>query len=61
MKAASAPLREAPDPRATKVVATVTKGTKLTVMAKSNEWYWVKLDNGTEGWIAESATSKTPN
>ena len=61
VKVQSANLREAPDPRATKVVATVTKGTRLTVMAKSNEWYWVKLDNGTDGWIAESAVGKSPN
>jgi hypothetical protein len=61
VKAQTANLREAPDPRATKVVTTVTKGTRLTVMAKSNEWYWVKLDNGTEGWIAESAVGKSPN
>lgn len=49
-------LRDGPDPKA-RVLRVLTKGTKLTVITKSNQWYRVRLDNGVEGWVAESVTS----
>jgi len=39
------------------VVATVTKGTKVTVLDKLNDWYKVKLSNGTVGWASSAYVS----
>lgn len=36
------------------VVATVTKGTALTLLASQGEWYKVKLTNGTVGWAVKA-------
>jgi len=51
-----ATLRERGDPNA-KVIRAVSRSTRLTVLGKANQWYLVRLDDGTEGWIAESVTS----
>ncbi len=40
-----------------KVIRLLTKNTRLTVLGKANQWYLVRLDDGTEGWVAESVTS----
>jgi SH3-like domain-containing protein len=37
------------------------RGTRLTVVAKGDHWYRVRLDNGTEGWVAESVVTSTPS
>ncbi|MBP3888057.1 MAG: family 10 glycosylhydrolase [Cellulosilyticum sp.] len=39
------------------VVATVSKGTTLTVVDKLNDWYKVKLSNGTVGWASSAYVS----
>ncbi len=39
------------------VVATVSKGTTLTVVDKLNDWYKVKLSNGTVGWVSSAYVS----
>ena len=39
------------------VVATATKGTKVTVLDKLNDWYKVKLANGTVGWASSAYVS----
>ncbi len=49
-------LRDAGDPKA-KVVRVLPKNTRVTVFGKANQWYLVRLDDGTEGWVAESVTS----
>lgn len=49
-------LRERGDPSA-KIIRAVPRSTRLTVLGKANQWYLVRLDDGTEGWIAESVTS----
>jgi hypothetical protein len=48
--------RQSPDGKAL-ILAVLTKGTKLTVLEKSAQWYRVRLDDGKEGWVAESVTS----
>ena len=48
-------LRDGGDPKA-KVVRVLPKNTRLTVLGKANQWYMVRLDDGTEGWVAESVT-----
>jgi uncharacterized protein YgiM (DUF1202 family) len=52
--------RQGPDLKA-RILAVVTKGTKLTVLEKSGQWYRVRLDDGKEGWVAESVTSTKPD
>ncbi|MGH7331591.1 MAG: SH3 domain-containing protein [Candidatus Rokuibacteriota bacterium] len=52
--------RQAPDVKA-RILAVLTKGTKLTVLDKSAQWYRVRLDDGKEGWVAESVTSPKPD
>ena len=39
------------------VVATVSKGTKVTVADKLGDWYKVKLTNGTVGWASSAYIS----
>jgi len=52
--------REGPDLKF-RILAVLTKGTKLTVLEKSSQWYRVRLDDGKEGWVAESVTSAKPD
>jgi uncharacterized protein YgiM (DUF1202 family) len=52
--------REGPDVKA-KILSVLTRGTKLTVLEKSAQWYRVRLDDGKEGWVAESVTSAKPD
>ncbi|HUF92504.1 MAG TPA: SH3 domain-containing protein [Candidatus Limnocylindria bacterium] len=40
-----------------RVIRLLTKNTRLTVLGKANQWYLVRLDDGTEGWVAESVTA----
>jgi uncharacterized protein YgiM (DUF1202 family) len=49
-------LREKPDTKA-KIVNVLTKGTKVVVVGKGNQWYRVRLHDGTEGWLAESVAA----
>ena len=49
-------LRERGDMNA-KVVRVLPKGTRLIVLGKANHWYMVRLDDGTQGWVAESVAS----
>jgi hypothetical protein len=49
-------LRERGDLSA-KIVRVVPKNTRVTVLGSANQWYLVRLDDGTEGWLAESVTS----
>jgi hypothetical protein len=49
-------LRERGDPNA-KVIRAVPRSTRLTVLGRANQWYLVRLEDGTEGWVAESVTS----
>ena len=46
-------MREKPDTKA-KIVQVLTKGTKVTVVSKGDQWYRVRLTDGKEGWVAES-------
>jgi uncharacterized protein YgiM (DUF1202 family) len=54
--AAQANLRERGDPNA-RLVRVVRRNTRLTVLGRANQWYFVRVDDGTEGWVAESVTS----
>jgi hypothetical protein len=49
-------LRERGDANA-KLVRVLPKNTRVTVLGSANQWYLVRLDDGTEGWLAESVTS----
>ena len=52
-------LREGGDAKA-KVVRVLPKNTRLIVLGKTSQWYLVRLDDGTGGWVAESVTSPVP-
>lgn len=52
-------LRDGGDPKA-KVVRILPKNTRLIVLGKTSQWYLVRLDDGTGGWVAESVTSPAP-
>ena len=40
-----------------KLIRVVPRNTRLSVLGKANQWYMVRLDDGTEGWVAESVSS----
>lgn len=52
-------MREKPDTKA-KILQVLTKGTKVGVVSKGNQWYRVRLTDGTEGWLAESVVTPAP-
>lgn len=56
---AKANLRAAPNTKA-KILDVLSKGTKLIVVSHGNQWYRVRLDDGTEGWVAESVVTSNP-
>jgi hypothetical protein len=39
-------------------VGSVTKGTKVTLLKESGDWYQIKLADGTIGWVASYLTKK---
>jgi len=39
----------------------VKRATKLVVLDGRNQWYQVKLEDGSEGWVAASVTSSQPD
>lgn len=49
-------LREKPDNKS-RILQVLSKGTKLVVIDKGNQWYRVRLDSGAEGWVAESVVT----
>jgi len=49
-------MREKPDAKA-KILHVLTKGAKLVVVSKGNQWYRVRMSSGPEGWIAESVVT----
>jgi uncharacterized protein YgiM (DUF1202 family) len=49
-------LRERPDTKA-RIIHVLNKGTRVTVVSKGNQWYRVRLADGTEGWLAESVVT----
>jgi uncharacterized protein YgiM (DUF1202 family) len=51
--------REKPDVKS-RILQVLSKGTKLVVVSKGNQWYRVRLDNGREGWVAESVVTPAP-
>lgn len=56
---AKANLRASPDTNSL-ILAVLRKGTKLAVVSKASQWYRVRLENGTEGWVAESVVTPNP-
>ena len=49
-------MREKPDTES-KILQVLTKGTKLVVVSKGNQWYRVRMSSGAEGWVAESVVT----
>jgi len=41
-------------------IATLPKGTKLTVLGQEDKWCHVKTEDGREGWVASELTSSQP-
>jgi uncharacterized protein YgiM (DUF1202 family) len=52
-------MRDKPDAKA-KILQVLTKGTKVVVVSKGNQWYRVRLADGAEGWVAESVVTPAP-
>jgi len=42
-----------------KILRVLTLGTRLAVVETQGDWVRVKLDDGQEGWVAESVTATT--
>ena len=40
-----------------KLIKVLPRNTRVTVLGSANQWYLVRLDDGTEGWLAESVTA----
>lgn len=49
-------LRERGNPGA-KLVRVLPRNTRVSVLGRANQWYLVRLDDGTEGWLAESVVA----
>jgi len=47
-------VRAGPDSKQ-RILATVPQGTTLALLERRQGWYKVLLDNGQEGWVAQSA------
>lgn len=56
IKTAQANVRVEPSMNA-RILSSVKKTTKLVVLGDRNDWYRVRLENGSEGWVAASVTS----
>lgn len=56
VKAGQANFREAAGTSG-KILRVLRRGTRLEVLETRAEWFRVRLDDGAEGWIAESVTS----
>ena len=50
-------LREGPGTKA-KILRVLRKGTTVTVLEEKDQWFRVRLDDGREGWIAESVAAE---
>jgi uncharacterized protein YgiM (DUF1202 family) len=53
-------LREKPDGKS-RILQVLAKGAKLAVVSNGNQWYRVRIDNGREGWVAESVVTPSPD
>jgi uncharacterized protein YgiM (DUF1202 family) len=42
-----------------KILRVLRRGARLEVLETRNDWFRVRLDDGVEGWVAESVTSDT--
>jgi SH3-like domain-containing protein len=42
-----------------KILRVLRQGTRLVVLEDRNDWLRVRLDDGQEGWVAESVASPT--
>jgi SH3-like domain-containing protein len=42
-----------------KILRVLRRGARLQVLETSSDWLRVRLDDGQEGWVAESVTSAT--
>jgi hypothetical protein len=42
-----------------KILRVLRRGARLEVLETRNDWFRVRLDDGPEGWVAESVTSDT--
>jgi N-acetylmuramoyl-L-alanine amidase len=40
-----------------KILRVLRRGARLEVLETRNDWFRVRLDDGQEGWVAESVTS----
>jgi len=43
-----------------KTLSTIKKGTALAILEEKGQWIRVRLEDGQEGWIGQSAISETP-
>ena len=39
-----------------KIIETLKKGTKLTVLQEKGGWLQIRLEDGTEGWVGKAMT-----
>jgi SH3-like domain-containing protein len=44
---------------AAKILRVLRRGARLEVLETRNDWFRVRVDDGQEGWVAESVTSAT--
>ena len=59
IKTAFANFRAGPT-TAAKALGVLKKGTRLEEQETRSQWHRVKLEDGREGWVAQSVTSETP-
>ncbi|HKZ08564.1 MAG TPA: SH3 domain-containing protein, partial [Methylomirabilota bacterium] len=56
IKTSFANLREGPGNRA-RIIGVLKQGTRLEVLEERDQWFRVRVEDGREGWVAESVTS----
>lgn len=52
-------VREKPDTRS-KVIVTVSGDIKLSYLGRQENWIWIRLEDGTEGWINQNLLEGVP-
>jgi SH3-like domain-containing protein len=50
-------LRSAPDPESAEIL-TIHEGLKIDLLDQISDWYKVRLQNGEEGWLPQSAVEQ---
>jgi N-acetylmuramoyl-L-alanine amidase len=58
IKTSLANLRETPGSKG-RIIGVLKQGTRVEVLEEKDQWFRVRVEDGREGWVAESVTTGT--